>query len=70
MGKLYEEFKRFLATATPEELERARNEVEQFKDVSPTVKDFVEKYDKVAKSEWFKKTYQDKSIGETIDIDE
>lgn len=70
MGKLYEEFKRFLATATPEELERARKKAELFKDVGPTVKDFVEKYDKVAKSEWFKKTYQDKSIGETIDIDE
>ena len=45
-------------------------EAKQFKDLCPTVKDFVEKYDKVAKSEWFKKTYQGKSIGETIEIDE
>ena len=45
-------------------------EAKQFKDLCPTVKDFVKQYDKVAKSEWFKKTYQGKSIGETIDIDE
>lgn len=41
MGKLLEEFKRFLATATPEELERARKKAELFKDVGPTVSEFV-----------------------------
>lgn len=41
MGKLLEELKRFIATATPEELERAWKEVEQFKDVGPTVSEFV-----------------------------
>lgn len=70
MRKLLEELKKFIATATSEELDHAWKEVEQFKDVGPTVKDFCEQYDKVAKSEWFKKTYQDKSIGETIEIDE
>lgn len=70
MRKLLEELKKFIATATPEELDQAWKEVEQFKDVGPSVKDFCEQYKKVAKSEWFKKTYQDKSIGETLEIDE
>lgn len=37
MGKLLEEFKRFLAAATPEELERAREKAELFKEVGPIV---------------------------------
>lgn len=41
MKELLEELKKFLETATPEELERAWNEVEQFKDVGPTVSEFV-----------------------------
>ncbi len=70
MGKLYDEFRKFLDTATPEQLERARKKAELFKDVGPTVKDFCEQYEKVGKSEWFKKTYEGKTIGETIEIDE
>lgn len=41
MGKLLEDFKKFLATASPEELDRAWKEVEQLKDVGPTVSEFV-----------------------------
>ena len=70
MRKLLEELKKFIATATPKELDQAWKKVEQFKDVGPTVKDFCEQYKKVGKSEWFKKVYNGKSIGETIEIDE
>lgn len=70
MRKLLEELKRFIAAATPKKLEDAWNEVEQFKDVGPTVKEFCEQYEKVGKSEWFKKVYNGKSIGETMEIDE
>ena len=70
MGKLYDEFLKFLATATPEELECARKKAELFKDVGPSIKEFCEQYEKVGKSEWFKKVYNGKSIGETIEIDE
>lgn len=70
MKRLLEELKKFIAIATPEKLEQAWKEVEQFKDIGPSVKDFCEQYKKVTKSEWFKKTYQDKSVGETIEIDE
>ena len=69
MGKLLEDFKKFLATASPEELDRAWKEIEQFKDVGPSVKDFCKQYEKVGKSEWFKKTYEGKTIGETMEID-
>lgn len=41
MKELLEELKKFLATATQEKLERAWNEVEQFKDVGPSFTEFV-----------------------------
>lgn len=41
MGKLLEELRNFLSTATPEQLEQAWKEVEQFKDVGPTITEFV-----------------------------
>lgn len=42
MGKLLEELKNFLFTATPEQLEQAWKEVEQFKDVGPTITEYIE----------------------------
>ena len=42
MGKLLEELRNFLSTATPEQLEQAWKEVEQFKDVGPTLDEFIE----------------------------
>ena len=42
MGKLLEELRNFLSTATPEQLEQAWNEVEQFKDVGPTITEYIE----------------------------
>ena len=42
MGKLLEELRNFLSTATPEQLEQALKEVEQFKDVGPTITEYIE----------------------------
>lgn len=70
MKKILNELKTYLDNASPEELGHAWKEVEQFKDVGPTVKEFCEQYKKVGKSEWFKKVYNGKSIGETMEIDE
>lgn len=42
MGKLLEELKHFLSTATPEQLEQAWKEVEQFKDVGPTITEYID----------------------------
>ena len=70
MKRLHEELKKFIATATPEELNQAWKEVEKFKDVGPSIKDFCKQYEQVGKSKWFKKAYEGKTIGETIDIDE
>ena len=41
MGKLYEEFRKFLDTATPEQLENARKRAELYKDVGPSVLEYV-----------------------------
>lgn len=41
MGKLLDELRKFLSTATPEQIEQAWKEVEQFKDVGPTISEFV-----------------------------
>lgn len=42
MGKLLEELRNFLSTATPEQLEQAWKEVEQFEDVGPTITEYIE----------------------------
>lgn len=42
MGKLLDELRNFLRTASKEEIDEAWKEVEQFKDVGPTVTEFVE----------------------------
>lgn len=41
MGKLLEELRNFLSTATSEQLEQAWKEVEPFKDVGPTLDEFI-----------------------------
>lgn len=47
MGKLLEELRNFLSTATPEQLEQAWKEVEQFEDVGPTITEYIESVEKV-----------------------
>ncbi len=42
MGKLYDSLKKFLDNATQEELDQAWKEVEQWKDVGPTVDEYIE----------------------------
>ena len=42
MGKLLEELRNFLSNATPEQLEQAWKEVEQFEDVGPTITEYIE----------------------------
>lgn len=42
MGKLYDSLKKFFDNATQEELDQAWKEVERFKDVGPTVDEYIE----------------------------
>ena len=43
--------------------------VQETKYVSPKKRNFRERYAQMAKSEWFKKAYNNKSVGDIIEVD-
>lgn len=47
MGKLLEEIRNFLSTATPEQLEQAWKEVEQFEGVGPTITEYIKNMEEI-----------------------
>lgn len=42
MGHLTEQLKRYLATATPEQLEEDKKLLEEYKNIGPTVEEYLE----------------------------
>lgn len=62
MGKLLEELKNYLNTASPEQLEKDWEFIEQFDNCGPTVEEFIKNYEHFnAAKTWVSRNYPNES---------